>query len=888
MSYISARENRKTDAIDVVERVKGRRIFTSYPADHSFYIESPTGKYQSIYRTPLDKITPLNRTEFQKELAIRKGGARIFESDLHSVFKILSQNYKNQPAPEIQIGFLDIEVAFCPERGHAPIEDPFNEITSITILHYWTKQLITLALPPKTIPFEKAQEIAARFDNTFVFESEIELLNTFLDLIEDCDVLSGWNSKFFDLPYLINRISRIMSADDTRRFNFWNEKPKPKVVTKYGNDVNTYDLVGRIHLDLMDVYRKFTYEERHSYSLNAIAEHELQKSKTPYAFSLDRLYKEDFEKFIEYNRQDVILLGELEDKLKFLALLNDLAHDTTTLMDTCMGTVMMVDQAIINRAHDLGFIVPNKRRNFREEVEEEEHAVGAYVAHPKTGLQEWVGVIDVNSLYPSVIRALNMGLETIVGQLRPVLSDQMVQEKMKIKNMTFAHAWENQFGSFEYQAVMAQKPGVDITIDWEESGENDTLSAKQCYDLIFNGEQPWMLSGNGTIFQTDIPAIIPGLLSQWYSDRKDLQKKKKEATTPSEVSYYDRRQLIRKINLNSLYGALLNNSSRFNDQRIGQSVTLTGRGVCHHMNSFVNECVTGKYDVSGDAVLAADTDSSNFSAWTTIKPLVDSGELVWDKEKAVELYMAIGDKVNESFQGFMKRAYNCPDEFGKLIKASCESVGYRGLYITKKRYAILNYYVDGKYLAEPKLKAMGLDLRRSDTPEVCQEFLKKILLTLLEGGSEKTIIDEINAFKLEFKNLPLHEQGTPKRVNKITHYTSLIKNGKGNRVPGHVRAAINWNTLRSINNDHVHTRILDGMKCVCVPLKNNALKMTSVAYPIDEVHLPDWFLQLPMDHNSMIQSVVYKKLENLLGILQNWNNIEAATIKGTSFNDFFS
>jgi len=888
LSYISARENRKTDRIDVVERVNGKRLFTSYAIDHSFYIDAPNGKYQSIYRTPLDKITPLNRTEFQKELNIRKGGGRIWESDLHPVFRILSQNYRNQSVPEIQIGFLDIEVSWCPERGYAPADDPFNEINAITILHYWTKQLITLSLPPRTISFEKAQEIASKFDNTFVFESESELLNTFLDLIEDCDILSGWNSKFFDIPYLINRITRVMGADHAKRFCLWGEKPKAKVVTKYGSDVNTYDLVGRIHLDLMDVYRKFTYEERHSYSLDSIAEHELKKSKTPYAHSLDRLYKDDFEKFIEYNRQDVILLGELEDKLKFLALLNDLAHDTTTLMDTCMGTVMMVDQAIINRAHDLGFIVPNKRGNFRgQSDEDEDRAVGAYVAHPKTGIQEWIGVIDINGLYPSAIRALNMGLETIVGQLRPTITESIITEKLKEKNMTYAHAWENQFGSFEYQAVMEQKPGVDITIDWEESGESDTISASQCYDLIFNGDQSWMLSGNGTIFRTDIPAIIPGLLSQWISDRKELQKKKKEATIPSEISFYDRRQLTKKIVTNSLYGALLNESCRFNDKRIGQSVTLSGRGICHHMNSFVNECITGEYNVSGEAIVYVDTDSSNFSAWPTIKSLVESGELAWSKEKAVELYTAIGDKVNESFAGFMKRAYNCPDEFGSLIKASCESIGSRGLYITKKRYAILNYWKDGKYLDDPKLKAMGLDLRRSDTPVVCQKFLKKILLTLLEGGSEKTLIDEINTFKTEFKNLPLYEQGTPKRVNKLTYYGDLIKIGKGNRVPGHVRAALNWNTLRAINNDNVHTRILDGMKTIVCPLKPNSLKMTSVAYPIDESHLPDWFTRLPFDNDAMIEAVVEKKIENLLDVLESWPRILSGTKKVNSFNDFF-
>jgi len=237
----------------------------------------------------------------------------------------------------------------------------------------------------------------------------------------------------------------------------------------------------------------------------------------------------------------------------------------------------------------------------------------------------------------------------------------------------------------------------------------------------------------------------------------------------------------------------------------------------------------------------------------------------------------------------MARAYHCPENLGQLIKSSCESVGTRALYITKKRYAMLNYYKDGKrYDDHPKLKAMGLDLRRSDTPEICQKFLSDVLMDLLQGGTEEDLILKINTFREHFKSLPLPEQGTPKRVNAITHYVDLIANGKGNRVPGHVRAAINWNQLRRMNNDNVHTRITDGAKCIVCPLRENQLNMTSVAYPVDEAHLPGWFTRLPFDHDSMIASVVDKKLENLFGKLPMWDRIKEATQQSTTFEDFFS
>jgi DNA polymerase elongation subunit (family B) len=202
----------------------------------------------------------------------------------------------------------------------------------------------------------------------------------------------------------------------------------------------------------------------------------------------------------------------------------------------------------------------------------------------------------------------------------------------------------------------------------------------------------------------------------------------------------------------------------------------------------------------------------------------------------------------------------------------------------------LNYFKDGKWYDDEhlKLKAMGLDLRRSDTPEICQEFLTEILLDLLKNGSEEVLIKKINDFRIKFKNLPLWEQGTPKRVNNLTMYTEQVKSGKGSRVPGHARAAINWNNLREINSDNVHTRITDGMKCIVVQLKNNILGMTSVAYPIDEPHLPDWFTRLPIDSDSQVESLVDKKVENLLSKLPNWEKIRLATQQHSTFNDFFS
>jgi len=481
---------------------------------------------------------------------------------------------------------------------------------------------------------ETAQEIANEFENTLVFDNEGDLLKTFLDLIEDADALSGWNSEGFDIPYTVNRVTRILSKDDTRRFCLWNQFPKKRTFERFGAENETYDLIGRVHMDYMQLYRKYTYEERHSYSLDAIAEYELQETKTVFEGTLDQLYNQNFKTFIEYNRQDTMILAKLDKKLKFLDLANTLAHENTVLLQTTMGAVAVTEQAIINEAHERGMVVPNRKERYSDE---DTQAAGAYVAYPRKGIHEYVGSIDINSLYPSAIRALNMGPETIVGQLRPVMTDRYIADKMRAGS-SFAAAWEGLFGSLEYEAVMASERGTEITIDWQ-NGDDSVHSAADVWKMVFDSNQPWMLSSNGTIFTYEKEAIIPGLLKRWYAERTSMQAKLKECKNAEDEEYWDKRQLVKKINLNSLYGAILNPGCRFFDKRIGQSTTLTGRAIARHMDAYVNECITGKYDHVGESIIYGDSVTGD----TLIK--TDSGEIAIEELfRQTPEHCIIGDK----------------------------------------------------------------------------------------------------------------------------------------------------------------------------------------------------------------------------------------------------
>jgi DNA polymerase elongation subunit (family B) len=994
MSYVDALHDKEKDEILIVERVNGQRIFKSLPANYVFYYEDARGgRFKDMWGRPVSKSSFTSNKAFQRELKLQSG-RRTYESDINPVFRCLEENYLGVESPVLNIGFFDIEVDFDPQRGFASPWDPFSAITAISVHRTSDDTLYTVCLKPNLpvvdkdhLTWEAADEICRSLPNTYLCNDEVELLTMFLDLIEDCDVLSGWNSKGFDIPYVVNRIERLMGKDYTKKLCLWNQRPKRKKYIQFKKEQETYELIGRIHLDYLELYKKHNPQELHSYRLDYVGEIEVGENKTPYSGTLDNLYKRDFRKFLEYNRQDTALLQKIDAKKRFIELANQIAHTNTVLLPTTMGSVALIEQAIINEAHQRGMCVPNRKRpdfdvnmdddedDWNEEDDgprpfrntgEKRPVVGAYVAKPKIGIHREIACCDINSLYPSALRALNMGPETLVGQIRLDRTNALIDSRLA-KGIPGPECWEGLFATLEYDMV-ATKSQESMVVDFEE-GQSIEVTGEQLYEYIFLQGNPYCITANGTIFRTDVEAVIPGLLGKWYSQRKQMQFKEtvfseaaaqvkgfkvdwekfstgampgrnsadlanlpdfiksgdkdaidflvadkairieddrifiepdfvKEAK--SHEVFWNQRQQARKILLNSLYGALLNEGCRFYDARIGQSVTLSGRSITKHMSSKTNEIITGVYDVRGDAILYNDTDSVYFTAVDMLEADPELAPMLQNRDRMVELYDGIGEAVNESFPPFMDMAFNTGLERGAIIKAGRELIASRGLFITKKRYALLMYDKDNVRLdvnGKPgKVKAVGLDLKRADTPKMMQEFLEKIITTLLDGGTKETIIQMIKDFRVEFRALDGWLKGTPKKVNGITGYMSRIQEGDGKdimksgtkekvMVPGHVRAAMNWNTLREMYGDRFSMEITDGQKVIVCKLKPNPLKMDSVAYPFDEPHLPQWYKELPFDNELMEETIIDKKVSNLIGVLK-WDL--SATREDTTFNDLFS
>ncbi len=904
--YIDA--HRLNDTIKVVSRIDGQRVFDDYPAPYIFYFEDANGTHRSIFGHPCKRLQCRTGHEFRHEVASKRGqGRRIFESDINPIFRCLEDRYSGAEMPILHIGFFDIEADFG-ERGFAPPHDPFNAVTAISLYSTSDQRLRTYVLRPSTVPAEAAQGIADRFGDTSLFDAEAPMLEAFLTAIEDVDCLSGWSSSAYDIPYLINRAKRVLGLSAAKDFCLWGQMPREREYTdKFGKTVKSYDLIGRVHLDYIDLYRKHNPQQRLSYALNAIAEIEIGETKTAYEGTLDALYKQDFERFIEYNRQDVMLIVKIDQKLQFIQLANQIAHANCVLLKTTMGTVSLVEQAIINGFHAMDRVVPDRAvANTVEDdsvdaEEERDPVVGAYVADPKPGLHDWVGCVDLASLYPSTIRALNMSPETLVGQVLPIETTAFIQARVaKLSATKRAEAWEGLFCTLEVSHMQARDDSV-LTVQFydhlTDDVETQQMTGAALYDYVFDPANQVCISANGTLFSTAVEGMIPALLAKWFADRQAMQAQMKYFADLAEQPGNDRsllleqsffwhqRQMAAKIRLNAVYGASLQQNFRFYDERLGQSTTLTGRTIVKHMNAKINQILTGEYDHVGDACISGDTDSAYFSAYP-LRDRADYAGFVWSAENVIELYDAITDDTNATFPAFMRKTFNTSLARGAIIKAGRELVASRGLFIKKKKYAVLmidkeGQRLDGKGKAG-KLKAMGLDLKRADTPKFMQVFLESLLMDILTGVDQRTMYDKVKAFRQAFKDRPGWEKGSPKKVSDLSVHVNdlaqLNKRGLSGRTlkakksttPGHVKASMNYHLLCELNNDRYAMRITDSARIIVCKLLRNCYDMTSIAYPIDEPRLPSWFKELPFDHAAMEDTIVDAKIENLVSVL-NWD-----------------
>lgn len=364
----------------------------------------------------------------------------------------------------------------------------------------------------------------------------------------------------------------------------------------------------------------------------------------------------------------------------------------------------------------------------------------------------------------------------------------------------------------------------------------------------------------------------------------------------AQSGFWKQRQQARKILLNSLYGAILNEGFRMFDQRMGQSVTLTGRSITKHMISTVNKEITGSYDVEGESIVYSDTDSCYFSAQ---KEFEKNGmaDMLEDADFMIDLYDNVAEKANESFPDFMNKAFNTGLERGNIIKAGRECVGSISYFVKKKKYAITIIDDEGTRLDKDgswgKLKITGLDIKRADTPKFVQEFLQGLLVDLLKGKTKNEIFSQIKDFRKYFRGLKPWQQGGTRKVNNMSSYMDKLKSASGSglapsakvNLPGNVQAAYAWNIMRDIMKDNSVPEIKDGSRMIVCTLKRNQYGFSTMAYPLElDNKLPKWYMDLPFNSEEMENILIDKKLHNMFGCL-NWD-LENTKVD-TAIDDFF-
>jgi len=846
----------------VWERTKAGRVTKRYPAPYYFYIQDDSGQYSDIHGNKLRRLDFSEYSKFKEaKERYQNFGEKTYESDISLDQKILSSHYYGkETSVDPHISFFDIEVDYDRVRGFDPRTDRYAPINAISLFHFWSQKSYMLLLSPHLSPTDPGPEwtIDMLSDETkklaeIIFcDSEEELLIKFFELIRDTDIIVGWNSDGFDVPYIYERC--LMRFGDEGKSLWCFDEAKPprykEVEGKFGQIDQVLEIFGREHIDYMKAFQKFEMSMRPSYSLEAISEEILPElPKLEYEGSLYNLYRDDFETFVRYGIRDSECLDGFEKKLGYIRLAVQMTHGSTTHLKNVMGTLKVVECAIVNFCHNnLNTIVPDSNKNVDMSLGK---FTGAAVLKPRVGMHDKVAALDVTSLYPSAIRTVNISPETIIGQF-----------------------FENHRA---FEAIFA-KSSEELFFR-NEDGEVEVKTAADWYDYL--RAMNWTVSGYGTVFTQDKKGFLPTILSEWFSQRKKYKKeagvfkeKMKEAPKGSKEyleyktkhEYYDRLQYVYKILLNSSYGALGNKFFKFFDVRLAESTTRSGRSVLMHMVAKVAEIMDGEYSPPTEGVdekgkqiflpsspctVYGDTDSCYFSTYAETL------------EEAKAVCAIVEKKTNASFPAFVKEAFN--SDYNEIY-AGLDLIASRSIFIKPKMYIMHMEHFDGSDV--DKMKVMGLQIKKTNIPKPIGTQLTKFIERLLKGGNWREIQENIVEYKEEVLNLPnVFDIGLPKGIKGIEEYEKTYAKDPTCKLPGGHSAAVFYNICRENYKDKESVRIVSGSKMKVFYLTQKFGRFKSIAIPTDSKTLPLWFkehFEHLIDRDAQGIRLIDKPLSNIL------------------------
>jgi DNA polymerase elongation subunit (family B) len=667
---------------------------------------------------------------------------------------------------------IDIEVAS--ENGFPDPNTAVEEVLAITVKNHKTKKIMVWGINDYN---------NTRDDVVYVYcNDEKVLLEKFVEFMANVkpDVITGWNTTFFDIPYLCNRITNLFGSEMMYNLSPWEIVTEEKTVT-FGRDVSRYNIWGVSSLDYLDLYKKFTYTDQESFALDYISFIELGVKKDPNPYdTFKEWYTKDYQSFVDYNIKDVELVDALEDHLGMIQLMLTMAYEAKINYNDVYSQNRMWDVIIYNYLRDKNIVIPQRRKSHKVAKYE-----GAYVKEPQTGQHDWIMSFDLNSLYPHLIMQYNISLETLIKEQFP--------KPISVKKL------------------LAKDVDTDIL-----KGKNLTVTP------------------NGACFRTDVRGFLPELMEKFYIDRvkfkgylleaKQRYEDTKDKKYLKQIATYHNIQMARKIALNSAYGALGNEYFRYYDERMATAITTSGQLAIRWIENKVNEYLNKLLKSDNiDYVVASDTDS----IYVRFKELVDKV----NPKNPVEFL----DKVAiEKLEPYIHKCYAELAQYlyvyeDKMDMAR-EVIADKGIWTAKKRYILNVHDSEGVRYAEPELKVMGLESVKSSTPHACREKIKDSLKVIV-AEDERSVNKFIRDFRKEFMALPVESMAFPRSVNGIKKWgdrSSVFKKG----TPMHIKGALIYNYLLNKNKlTHKYPLIMDGEKLKFILLRTpNALQSNVIAF----------------------------------------------------------
>jgi len=790
--YLPTKEQSKFKTLDGIN-LKSKRFDSISKAKH-FYQE-----YNGI---PEYKIYGMNRYNYQYIADEYKGEMR------------WNKDY-------IKLFTLDIETT-C-ENGFPDPDTAKEKIICITVKNHSNKQILT---------WGTGDFISKKANVTYVkCQNEKHLLLEFLKFWckNHPDIVTGWNVKFFDIPYLMNRMRFMFDNDTINKMSPWNYVNADRIQLGQKNQ-QYWNILGVSVLDYFDLYKKFTYVRQESYKLNYIAKVELgeQKLDNPYETFKD-FYTKDYQRFVEYNIQDVELVDRLEDKMKLIELCLTMAYDYKVNYTDVYSQVRCWDTIIYNHLLTKDIIIPPREDQIKDTQYE-----GAYVKDPQLGLHNWIVSFDLNSLYPHLIMQYNISPETFLGvEPKAVGVENFLEEKLNLK-------WAKE---------------RDVTI-----------------------------APNGAMFRRDKQGFLPELMEKMYTERVVFKKKSIEAKKEfqktkdpiykNEISRCHNIQMAKKISLNSAYGAIGNQYFRYFDVKQAEAITLGGqlsiRWVERDVNKFMNKILNTN---NVNYVVASDTDS----IYLKLDKLVE--KVCKDKTP-----QQITDFINKAAEEKIQKVID--DSFENLAKyvnayqqkmiMKREAIANKGIWVAKKRYMMNVFDEEGIRFDTPKLKIMGVEAVKSSTPEVCRGKIKDAIRVIM-NGSEEALVKFVTDFKEVFKTLSPEEVAFPRSCNNIDKYVdsnSIYKKG----TPIHVKGSLIYN--HNINKHKLQRKyplIKDGDKIKFLMLKQpNVVKDTVISFATKIP--PEFDLHKYVDYDTQFEKTFTDPLRFILDSI-GWKLEREATLE---------